>query len=135
MYPRRAMLRSLFAVTAAMTALAVGAPRLLRAQPAAGSDRVAVDVELEACGKALRRVARLFSAGFTRADADRLERDIDALPTDKAAQWTYQVTHDGQTATLTVHAVVDELSMVDLDFVTTPAIAARIRKALGDLER
>lgn len=124
-------------VAAGMLAVlvAVGTPGPLRAQAVAGTDRVAADVELESCGKALRRVARLFPAGFTRADADRLAREIDALPTDEARQWTFQVTHEGSAATLTVRAVVDELSMVDLDFVTTPAIAARIRKALGDLER
>lgn len=111
------------------------APARLPAQAPAGAERVTVDIELEDCAKTLRRVARLFSAGFTRGEADRLAREIDALPTDKAGQWSYQVTYDGGTASLTVHALVDELSMVDLDFVTTPAVAGRIRKALGDIER
>ncbi len=112
----------------------LAAPSPLRAEGPAGFERVTIDIELEACGKTLRRVARLFTAGFTRSDADRLAREIDALPTDKSAQWTYQVTYGGDTTALTVHALVDELSMVDLDFVTTPAIAARLRKALGDVE-
>ncbi len=80
-------------------------------------------------------MARLFSAGLTRAEADRLAAEIDALPTDKAGQWTFQVSFEGGAASLTVHALVDELSMVDLDFVATPAIAGRIRKALADIER
>lgn len=131
MYSRRFALLAL----AVPAALLLAAPSRLCAQVPAGAERVTVDVELEDCQKTLRRVARLFSAGFARGDADNLAREIDALPTDKARQWSYQVTYDGGTATLTVHALVDELSMVDLDFVTTPAIAGRIRKALGDIER
>ncbi|MGD9596967.1 MAG: hypothetical protein AB7G76_10355 [Steroidobacteraceae bacterium] len=116
-------------------AAATCVPARLPAQSAPGSERVTVDIELESCGKVLRRVARLFSAGFTRKEADRLARTIDAQATDVTGQWTYQVTSDDGAATLTVRALVDELSMVDLDFVTTPALAGRIRKALGDVER
>ena len=115
-------------------AAAACAPVRLSAQTAPGSERVTVDIELESCGKVLRRIARLFTAGFTRAEADQLARAIDAQATDVTGQWTYQVTSGEGTATLTVHALVDELSMVDLDFVTTPSLARRIRKALGDLE-
>lgn len=111
------------------------APSALPAQGSAPTERVTADLELEDCAKALRRVARLFSAGFTRGEADRLAREIDALPTDQAGQWSYQVTWEGGTATLTVHALVDELSMVDLDFETSPLLAGRIRKALGDFDR
>lgn len=128
----RRMLLSL--LTCAIVALAM-APSRLSAQAPAGADRVTVDIELEACAKTLRRVARLFAAGFTRAEADRLARDIDGLPTDKAGQWSFQVMYEGAAVNLTVHALVDELSMVDLDFVTTPAVAGRIRKALADIER
>ena len=121
-------------LTCAFVALTL-APSRLSAQSPAGAERVTVDIELEDCAKTLRRVARLFSAGFTRAEADRLAREIDALATDKAGQWSYQVTYEGAAASLTVHALVDELSMVDLDFVTTPMVAGRIRKALADIER
>ncbi len=131
MHPRRALLPLLaLAVVAYATA-----PVPARAQAPAAAERVTVDIELEACAKTLRRVARLFSAGFTRAEAERLAREIDALPTEKSGQWSFQVAYDGGAATLTVHALVDELSMVDLDFVTTPALAGRIRKALADIDR
>lgn len=117
--------------------IAIALPPRARAQaaPAEATERVTVDIELEDCAKTLRRVARLFGSGFGRADAERLAREIEALPTDKAGQWTYQVEQAGAPATLVVRALVDELSMVDLDFLTTPAIAARIRKALGEIER
>jgi hypothetical protein len=131
MLPRRALLPLLVLAAVAFSMAPAQAP----AQSAAATERVTVDVELEACAKTLRRVARLFSAGFTRSEADRLARDIDALPTDKAGQWTFQVAYDGGTTNLTVFALVDELSMVDLDFVTAPALAGRIRKALADIER
>lgn len=134
MYSRRTLL-SLLSLLACASAALASAPSRLSAQAPAASERVTVDIELEDCAKTLRRVARLFSAGFTRAEADRLARDIDALPTDKAGQWSYQVTYEGAAANLTVHALVDELSMVDLDFVTNSAVAGRIRKALGDIER
>lgn len=134
MIRRRIVLLGLL-VGALIIAIAVPPRARAQAAPAGATERVTVDIELEDCAKTLRRVARLFSAGFGRSEADRLAREIEALPTDKAGQWTYQVEQAGAPATLTVRALVDELSMVDLDFVTTPAIAARIRKALGDIER
>mgnify|MGYP003434697326 FL=1 len=72
-------------LTCAFVALTL-APSRLSAQSSAGAERVTVDIELEDCAKTLRRVARLFSAGFTRAEAGRLAREIDALATDKAGQ-------------------------------------------------
>ncbi|MGE0581477.1 MAG: hypothetical protein AB7P31_05020 [Steroidobacteraceae bacterium] len=131
MLPRRALLPLL---ACAFAALAL-APSRATAQSSAAGERVTVDIELEHCAKTLRRVARLFSSGFTRGEADRLAREIEALPTDRAGQWTFQVSFEGGAASLTVHALVDELSMVDLDFVATPAIAGRIRKALADIDR
>ena len=130
MVPRRRLLPLVACAIAALASL----PARLVAQVPAASERVTVDIELEDCARVLRRVARLFSAGLTRAEADRLAAEIDALPTDKAGQWTFQVSFEGGAASLTVHALVDELSMVDLDFVATPAIAGRIRKALADIE-
>jgi len=121
-------------LTLSCAALVPAAPAA-RAQSGDGAERATFDLELARCGKALRRVARLFSSGFGRDEADRLAREIDALPSEQRGQWTYTVGFEGGTATLAIHALVDELSMVDLDFVTTPAIATRIRKALGNLER
>ena len=121
-------------LTLSCAALAAVVPAV-RAQSGAGSERATFDLELADCGKALRRVARLFASGFGRDEADKLAREIDALPSEQRGQWTYTVGFEGGTATLVVHALVDELSMVDLDFITTPEIATRIRKAIGNLER
>jgi hypothetical protein len=118
------------------SAVLVGAASAtVRAQAPADSARATFDLELESCSKALRRVARLFSSGFGRDEADRLAREIDALPSEQRGQWTFTVGFEGGTATLAVQALVDDLSMVDLDFITTPEIATRIRKAIGNLER
>jgi len=118
------------------SAVVVGAASAtVRAQAPADSARATFDLELESCGKALRRVARLFSSGFGRDEADRLAREIDALPSEQRGQWTFTVGFEGGTATLAVQALVDDLSMVDLDFTTSPEIATRIRKAIGNLER
>ncbi|HNR92208.1 MAG TPA: hypothetical protein PKO41_07270 [Dokdonella sp.] len=124
------------ALLALGSAVVVGAASAtVRAQAPADSARATFDLELESCGKALRRVARLFSSGFGRDEADRLAREIDALPSEQRGQWTFTVGFEGGTATLAVQALVDDLSMVDLDFTTSPEIATRIRKAIGNLER
>lgn len=124
------------ALLALSSAALVGAvPATARAQSADASARATFDLELGDCGKALRRVARLFSSGFGRDEADQLARAIDALPSEQRGNWTYTVGFEGGTATLVVQALVDDLSMVDLDFITTPGIATQIRKAIGNLER
>lgn len=130
------MTQGRFAVACLVATLAIAAtPLRAQSPPPGATERVSADIRLENCAKVLRRVARVFDGGFGRGEADQLAREIDALPTDKAEQWTYEVQYAGTAATLTVSAMIDELSMVDLDFVTTPAIAARVRKALGDIER
>lgn len=121
-------------LTLSCAALAAAAPAA-RGESGSDSARATFDLELADCGKALRRVARLFGSGFGRDEADKLAREIDALPSEQRGQWTYTVGFEGGTATLLVQALVDELSMVDLDFITTPEIATRIRKAIGNLER
>lgn len=121
-------------LTLGSAALVGAASVAVRAQAPAGSARATFDLELESCGKALRRVARLFSSGFGREEADRLARQIEALPSEQRGHWTFTVGFEGGSATLAVQALVDDLSRVDLDFVTTPEIATRIRKAIGNLE-
>lgn len=93
---------------------------------------VRANIELEGCEALLKKIARLFKSGFDRSEAEALFRAIDALPTEQAGSWRYEVVHDGVASTLAVRATIDELSMVDLDFETTPTVAPLIRRIVFD---
>lgn len=117
---------AMMTVAIVLTAGAATPTRLAQA----GSDRVTASFELEDVQAVLREVARIFDGGFTRADADRLAAEIDALAVDAEREWNLPVTYRRNAAQLAVRVRVDDLSMADFDFRAAPPIAGEIRRAL-----
>jgi hypothetical protein len=97
------------------------------------SVRVTASVEMPQLRPFLQRVARSCSKGFTRDEASRLAGDINALATEKAGNWEFTAVCKGETQQLKVRALVDELSRVELDFLTSATLATEIRQALTGL--
>jgi hypothetical protein len=119
-----------------LVALAVlGFTGLGVAAPATAEDltRVSTSVELKKVAPVLRRIAKVYSKGFGRSEAAQLAQQIDALPVDRERTWDFAVEREKAASTLHVRALLDNLSMVDLDFSTDAAAAARIRKAIDDV--
>lgn len=110
---------------------AAAAPGTQAAEPLAPA-RITSSFEVRYAGPLLRRLARLFQAGFGRRDAEALLRQIDALPADQPRTWKYEVTYKGVRYPLRVRALLDDLGMLDLDFFTADALAPRIRAAVDD---
>jgi hypothetical protein len=93
--------------------------------------RVTSSFEIKYASAVLRQVARLFGAGFVRADADALAHNIDALKADQPQEWQYTVTYQKVSGyPLRVRARLDDLGMLDLDFSTTAALAPAVRNAV-----
>jgi hypothetical protein len=92
--------------------------------------RVTSSFELKHAPAVLRQVARLFSKGFVRADADALAKNIDALRADQPQEWQYSVVYQGVGYPLRVRARLDDLGMLDLDFSTAAALAPAVRSAV-----
>jgi len=97
---------------------------------AAETARITSSLELKQTSGLLRQVARVFSNGFTRAEADALTREIDQLRPDQPRSWTYKVTYQNAVHDLQVRALLDDLGMVDLDFIADQAIAPAVRAAV-----
>ncbi len=98
-----------------------------------GGTRVTTRFALKQVRPALQRVAKLCTQGFDRVAADKLAAEIEALPTEKSGNWQINAHCGGQSHTIAVRALIDELSRADLDFATDAAMTALIREALGDL--
>lgn len=92
--------------------------------------RVTSSFEVNHAGAVLRQVARLFSAGFVRKDAEQVARIIDALAAEQSRTWEFSGVHKGVTYPLRVRARIDEFGMLDLDFFTAPALASAVRAAV-----
>jgi hypothetical protein len=78
----------------------------------------------------LHQVARLFTAGFGRAEADQVSKGIDGLKADQTQEWKFQVQYQGKPDTLQIRAQMDDLGMVDLDFTTGHEAAAAVRSSV-----
>jgi hypothetical protein len=89
--------------------------------------RVTTSFEAEHVALVLRRVAKVFSAGFGRPEADRVAADIDKLRPDEGQAWEFSAVFRHRTVTLQIRAAMDDMAMVDLDFATDPAAADRVR--------
>lgn len=98
----------------------------------AGGERVTASFELEEVGALLRKLAQMFDGGLSRADAERIAAEIDAMDVDAERVWSFAVTYRRSTAQLAIRARVDDLSMVDFDFRTAPQIASEMRRVLDD---
>jgi hypothetical protein len=78
----------------------------------------------------LRQVAKLFSGGFVRKDAEQVAHMIDALAAEQSRTWEFQGMRKGVTYPLRVRARIDEFGMLDLDFFTVSAMAPSVRGAV-----
>jgi hypothetical protein len=92
--------------------------------------RVTSSFEVTHAAAVLRQVARLFSAGFVRRDAEQVARMIDALAAEQSRTWDFNATRKGVSYPLRVRARIDEFGMLDLDFFTAPAMASPVRGAV-----
>jgi hypothetical protein len=92
--------------------------------------RVTSSFEVTHAAAVLRQVAKLFSAGFVRKDAEQVARMIDALAAEQSRTWEFSGMRKGVTYPLRVRARIDEFGMLDLDFFTVPALAASVRGAV-----
>jgi hypothetical protein len=107
-------------------------PSLASAQELAApaSGRVTTSFELKAAEAVLKKVSRIFTGGFERAQAEQLARDIAAMKSETPMSWDFRVLYKGVEHPLRVKALIDDLGMVDLDFTTSPDLAPLVRAAV-----
>jgi hypothetical protein len=92
--------------------------------------RVTSSFEVKHASAVLRQVAKLYSAGFVRRDAERVASEIDALPAEVSRVWDFSPMHKGSSYVLRVRARLDEFGNLDLDFFSAPEMAAAVRSAV-----
>lgn len=92
--------------------------------------RISASFDLKHAPALLRQVARLYSAGFVRKDAERVAAEIDALPAEESHVWDFSAISKGASYALRVRARLDEFGTVDLDIFTAPQMAAAVRGAV-----
>jgi hypothetical protein len=92
--------------------------------------RITSSFEYKYASPVLTRVARLFSGGFARADAERLVNELKTLPADQPKTWEFQVRYKNQTYPLQIHVLLDDLGTLDMDFSTSPEIAPKLRNVV-----
>jgi hypothetical protein len=92
--------------------------------------RITTSFDVKYAPAVLRLVARLPTGGFGRGELERITHEIDALRADQPKVWQLTVEYQGQAQPLEIHALLDDLGMIDLDFATTPALAPALRKAV-----
>jgi hypothetical protein len=92
--------------------------------------RVSSSFEVKYASAVLRQVAKLYSAGFVRRDAERVASEIEALPAEVSRIWDFNAIRKGASYALRVRARLDEFGNVDLDFFSAPEMAAAVRSAV-----
>jgi hypothetical protein len=104
----------------------------LQSRPLAADElvRVSTSFEAENVAQVLKRVARVFAGGFGRAEAERVAAGIDKLKSEQEGSWEFTATFNRRPVVLRVRAVMDDMAMVDLDFLTDAAAAQRIRREI-----
>jgi hypothetical protein len=95
-----------------------------------GLVRISSSFEVRHASAVLRQVAKLYSGGFVRRDAERLATEIDALPAEVSRVWDFSAFHKGASYVLRVRARLDEFGNLDLDFFSAPEMAAAVRSAV-----
>jgi len=100
------------------------------AAPAPALVRVSSSFEAKHAGAVLKQVAKLFSAGFVRKDAERIAAEIDAQPAEQSRVWEFTAVRKGKSYALRVRARPDEFGDLDLDFFSPPEIASEVRRAV-----
>jgi hypothetical protein len=138
------MRRTLYISTLALAALcwvpgaraaddpAIGAPSAAGTPTAEAPAlvRVTSSFEVKHASAVLRQVAKLYSAGFVRRDAERVASEIDGLPAEVSRIWDFSPIHKGASYVLRVRARLDEFGNLDLDFFSAPEMAAAVRGAV-----
>lgn len=113
-----------------------GDPGVLSGQAAQGAARVpdlvriTSSFEVTHAGAVLRQVARLFSNGFGRQDAEQVAHLIDALAAEQTRSWDFSGVRKGVAYPLRVRARIDAFGTLDLDFFAPPAVAGSVREAV-----
>jgi hypothetical protein len=136
-----AAIRAIAAIAAVAAVAAVAALPLMLASPGAAAAetdsavvpslvRVTSSFEAKHASAVLRQVAKLFSSGFIRKDAERLAKEIDSLPAEQSKLWDFSGVRKGATYRLQVRARLDEFGMLDLDFFAAPEMVASVRSAV-----
>ncbi|MFI4867547.1 MAG: hypothetical protein ACHQDB_10665 [Steroidobacterales bacterium] len=92
--------------------------------------RISSSFEVRHASAVLRQVAKLYSGGFVRRDAEQLAAEIDALPAEVSRIWEFSAFHKGASHVLRVRARLDEFGNLDLDFFSAPEMAAAVRSAV-----
>lgn len=92
--------------------------------------RISSSFEAKHAAAVLRQVAKLYSAGFVRKDAERVAAEIDALPAEVSRVWDFSAIHQGKSYTLRVRARLDDFGNLDLDFFSAPEMAGAVRSAV-----
>ena len=92
--------------------------------------RITSSFEYRYAAPVLTRVARMFSGGFARADAERLVNELKTLPADQPKTWEFQVRYKGQVYPLQIHVLLDDLGTLDMDFSTSPEVAPKLRNVV-----
>jgi hypothetical protein len=100
------------------------------AAPTPALVRVSSSFEIKHAGAVLKQVAKLFSAGFVRKDAERVAAEIDAQPAEQSRVWDFTAVRKGKSYALRVRARPDEFGDLDLDFFSPPDIASEVRSAV-----
>jgi hypothetical protein len=92
--------------------------------------RITSSFEVTHAGAVLRQVARLFSEGFVRRDAEQVAHLIDALAAEQTRSWDFSGVRKGVAYPLRVRARIDAFGTLDLDFFAPPAMAGSVREAV-----
>jgi hypothetical protein len=98
--------------------------------PAPALVRVSSSFEIKHAGAVLKQVAKLFSAGFVRKDAERVAAEIDAQPAEQSRVWEFTAVRKGKSYALRVRARPDEFGDLDLDFFSPPEVSGALRSAV-----
>jgi hypothetical protein len=100
------------------------------AAPSPALVRFSSSFEVKHAGAVLKQVAKLFSAGFVRKDAERVAAEIDAQPAEQSRSWDFSALYKGNRYPLRVRARLDEFGDLDMDFFSAPEISAAVRGAV-----
>jgi hypothetical protein len=92
--------------------------------------RITSSFEVKHAGAVLKKVAKLFHAGFVRQDAEAVAKDIDALPAEQSRRWEFTVIYKGTSYPLQIRARLDDFGMLDLDFFCAASAAGPVREAV-----
>lgn len=107
------------------------APPAAPAAPAVPSlVRITSSFEVKHAGAVLKKVAKLFRAGFIRKDAEQVATDINQLPAEQSRRWGFTVLYKGTTYPLQIRARLDDFGMLDLDFFCAASAAGAVREAV-----